>query len=189
MTSKRGRGRPPSGPMGEGREVRVQLTISATEQRALEHIQAIRGDEKPIDTLRALPAVWSEREALYRQALADFVVGKVTMAETGAILEVMNGHGLTALVDRDEHGLPSSAFLGSHLVPNLADSNLGQWAPENDEPKFRGALVEKLAAMPRVARIALELWTIELWNHADDDELWEDERRWLAGEPAPAAEA
>lgn len=41
-------------------------------------------------------------------------------------------------------------------------------------------LARRLADLPLVARIALELWAADLWQRHEDDEHWERELAWLA---------
>lgn len=93
------------------------------------------------------------------------------------------------------------AHLAATLVPRVPlvwvrvepDYNPGHVALEvHDGIRFglgaqheiRDGLAERIAAMPRAARVALELWCADLWRSHEDDELWEREIAWLAGEAA-----
>lgn len=146
---------------------RWTMRVAPSELAELQRVAAERG-EGVAEAVRALPQLWVEREALVRAALEP-VVGTLTRGEVMGILDVMNGVCL------------SGCLLGGHVALEVHDGiRFGLGA----QHEIRDGLAERIAAMPRAARVALELWCADLWRSHEDDELWEREIAWLAGEVA-----
>jgi hypothetical protein len=147
------------------------MRIAPSELAELQRVADERG-EGVADAVRSLPMLWAEREALVRAALEP-VVGTLTRGEVTGILDVMNGVYLS-----HEAG---GGLLGGHVALEVHDGiRFGLGA----QHEIRDGLAERIAAMPRAARVALELWCADLWRSHEDDELWEREIAWLAGEVA-----
>lgn len=142
------------------------MKLAASERSALDAVQVARGDDSLSDTLRALPEVWAERDALLRAALEP-VRGKLTKPEVELVLDVCNGLFL----------LPD--LLGSHLLAEVCDGiELNGMAKKHGIDSDH--LVGVLRALPRSARVALELWTAGLWRRCGDEALWATEVAWLS---------
>jgi len=165
---KRGPGATPD---GEARDP-YQLRLSPSEAAQIEAVRAERADSYMSETIRDLPQIWRERGVLMREGLA-LLRGQLSRAETGAILDVQNGCHLLIVAEPVE-------MLGASVALNIADTEgLGEkWGVD------AGALARKVHGAPRVARIALELWAGWLWQRHQEDDLWDRERSWLAGEVA-----
>ena len=151
---------------------RWTMRIAPSELAELQRVAAERG-EGVAEAVRSLPQLWAEREALVRAALEP-VVGTLTRGEAMAILDVMNGVYLA-------HEANGGELLGGHVALEVHDGiRFGLGA----QHEIRDGLAERIAALPRAARVALELWCADLWRSHEDDELWEREIAWLAGEVA-----
>ncbi len=83
----------------------------------------------------------------------------------GTIYRALNG---VYLAHEADHG----ALLGGHVALEVADMLRLGGAPADS---VDADLPARIAALPRVARVALELWAADLWRASDDAELWERE--------------
>ncbi len=164
------------GPQPETGEARsnISIRIAPGEQAMIERARAARGDDYAVETMRAAPQLWVERQHLMRAGL-HLLRGQLTAGEVGCILDVMNGTHILAGISVDD-GLPDMQLVGTHVVANVADSpDAGErWGCDV------AALAARLYAAPLVARAALELWCGWLWTRHKDEDLWARERAWLA---------
>ena len=157
----------------EKRDKQINMRISESERRELDRVGEALGHEEHgrlAQTIRALPRLYEDREALLRAALSP-VRGQLSRVEVDTILSAMNGVRLT----RDIGG--GVDLLGHHVALEVHDvETLTDGTPSKD-------LAARLARMSLATRVALELWCGDLWQRHEDHSWWEQEIGWLTSSP------